>query len=100
MLDITDNQFQEEVLNSTLPVIVDFYSPTCAPCKAMMPVLQNLSERAVSVKFVKMDITTTSTYMEYGVKSLPTLIKFDQSSVIATKPGMMALPEIVRFINS
>ena len=98
--EITDNQFQQEVLDSHIPVIVDFYSPTCAPCKVLMPMLEDLSERIVGVKFVKMNIATTTSYQTYEISSLPTLIKFNESKAVASLSGVKPRLDLVRFINS
>lgn len=74
--NITDEQFVEEVLNSELPVLVDFWAPWCGPCKSVLPVLDQLAaEKAGELKVVKINIDEWSEAAQaYGVLSVPTLI--------------------------
>ena len=75
---VSDANFGEEVLNSTEPVLVVFWAEWCGPCRAISPVLEELSsELAGKVKIVKLNIDENpSTTVKYGVRSIPTMILF------------------------
>jgi thioredoxin len=78
MRDVTDESFEQEVLQAGTPVVVDFWAPWCGPCKAIEPALEELAEASEKVAFVKMDIDANQeTAARYGVLSLPTVILFD-----------------------
>jgi thioredoxin 1 len=78
MRDVTDESFEQEVLQAGTPVVVDFWAPWCGPCKAIEPALEELAEASEKVAFVKLDIDTNQeTAARYGVLSLPTVILFD-----------------------
>ena len=75
-IQITDAQFAEEVLNSDIPVIVDFWAPWCGPCKMIAPVLEDVAaEYAGKVKVVKLNVDeNTETAPKYNVRGIPTLL--------------------------
>lgn len=76
MRDVTDATFEQEVLASDRPVVVDFWAPWCGPCKAIEPALDELAAES-SPGFVKLDIDANpSTADRFGVLSLPTVILF------------------------
>jgi thioredoxin 1 len=76
--DVTDRDFDEAVLRSGTPVVVDFWAPWCGPCKAVAPVLEQLAEAHPGVRFVKLDIDANpDTASRYDVLSIPTAILFE-----------------------
>jgi thioredoxin 1 len=82
--EVTSAEFRDEVLNSEVPVIVDFWAPWCGPCKMVGPELEKLSgtvgDRA---KFVKVNVDENRELaMEYGVMSIPTIAKFEGGDVV------------------
>ena len=85
----TDNDFTTEVLESDLPVVVDFWAEWCGPCKVSGPALEEISdEMAGKVKIVKVNIDENpQTPMQYGVRGIPTLLIFDKGEVKAEKIG-------------
>ena len=85
----TDNDFTSEVLESDLPVVVDFWAEWCGPCKVIGPALEEISEEmAGKVKIVKVNIDENpQTPMQYGVRGIPTLLIFDKGEVKAEKIG-------------
>ncbi len=76
--DVTDAEFDNEVLQSQLPVLVDFWAPWCGPCRMVAPVVEELAEEyAGRVKFVRVNIDdNVPTAVAYGIRSIPTLLVF------------------------
>ncbi|MDR4498332.1 MAG: thioredoxin [Candidatus Scalindua sp.] len=87
-----NTDFEQIVIQSAMPVLVDFYTDWCVPCKAQTPILAELSgiyDRRI--KFVKVDIDVEGNEelaTKYGVVSVPTLILFDQGEIVDTFTGM------------
>ena len=89
----TDQNFKEEVLGASLPVLVDFYADSCGPCKMMAPVIEKLAEEyAGKVEVGKLNVDTNQrTAQEYGVMSIPTILLFVGGEKKAESVG--AVPE-------
>jgi thioredoxin 1 len=81
--EVTDNNFQAEVLESEQPVLVDFWAPWCGPCRMVAPVVEEIAkERAAELKVVKLNIDENQqTAIQYDVLSIPTLILFSNGEV-------------------
>ncbi|HBG39719.1 MAG TPA: thioredoxin [Clostridiaceae bacterium] len=74
---VNDSNFQNEVLNSNEPVLVDFWATWCGPCKMMAPAVEEVSQNMDELKVVKMDVDENPvTANMYGIQSIPTLILF------------------------
>ena len=88
-LHVTDATFASEVLASDRPVLVDFWAEWCPPCKAMDPILDDLSvELAGKVKIVKLDVETNPGIVtQYNVRAMPTLIVFKDGEPVDMKVG-------------
>lgn len=86
---VSDSDFQDEVLNASVPVLVDFWAEWCGPCKAIAPVLEELSsELAGKVKIVKLNVDENpNTTVQYGVRSIPTMILFKGGEAADMKIG-------------
>ena len=77
MRDVTDETFEDDVLDAARPVVVDFWAPWCGPCKAIEPALQEIADATDKVEFVKLDIDANPRIADrYGVLSLPTVMLF------------------------
>lgn len=101
MKEITTEEFEVEVINSEIPVVVDFYAPWCGPCKAITPILTKLSEEYEGkVKFVKIDTDENSDLAsEYSIRSLPTIMFFSLEKLEKTLVGSVGKDKIVKEIE-
>ena len=93
---ITDATFDSEVLQSDVPVLVDYWAETCGPCKALSAVLDELApEYEGRVKIVSVDIgTNPNSAARFGVRALPTLMVFKNGSVDKTSQGAMSRSQL------
>lgn len=97
---VTDASFNQEVLQSTTPVVVDFWAPWCAPCKSLMATLESIApDYADKVKIVKVNIDEETVGMTRGVRGVPTLMAFKDGNVVATKVGAMPRSALEEFLN-
>ena len=94
---IKEDAFEEEVVKSELPVLIDFWAEWCGPCKEVSPILEEIStEMSDSIKIVKVNIDENPNIpSQYGVQSIPTLIIFKKGEVVATKIGMSSKNELI-----
>lgn len=83
-VEVTDANFEEEVLKSELPVLVDYWAVWCAPCKMIAPIVEELSvEKEGKLKVAKMDVDSNqATATKYGIRSIPTLMIFKNGEVV------------------
>ena len=83
-LEVTDDSFASEVLNSELPVLVDFWAEWCSPCKMVSPIVEELSnEYNGKVKVAKLDVDSNpQTATNYGIRGIPTLLMFKDGSAV------------------
>jgi len=93
----TTENFEQEVLKSQLPVVVDMYATWCGPCKMMAPLFEQLSqELASSYKFVKVDIDQERDLaIQHNVSSIPTFLFFKNGKVVAKEMGYMSKEALI-----
>lgn len=98
---ISDANFEQEVLNSDTPVLVDYWAEWCGPCKAIAPVLDEIApEYAGKVKIVKMNMDENpNTPPKYGIRQIPTLMLFKNGAVEATKLGAVSKSQLAEFLD-
>ncbi|MDE7308679.1 MAG: thioredoxin [Lachnospiraceae bacterium] len=99
-LHVTENNFKEEVLNSKLPVLVDFWSPTCGPCLRIAPVIEELSKEVSEVRFAKVNVGEEQNLAEeYGIMSIPTLVLIKNGKEEKRTVGAIPKEMILEFIK-
>jgi len=87
---VTDKDFGEQVINSTTPVLVDFWAEWCGPCRALGPIIESLSEDfAGQVKIAKVDVDSNPQLsMQFSIRSIPTVMLFDKGQIVDTFIGV------------
>lgn len=102
ILTITDDSFQSDVIESDLPVLVDFWAEWCGPCKMIAPILEELAPKYTGkVKFAKLNVDDNNrTPPKFGIRGIPTLILFKNGNVEATKVGAVSKAQLSEFIDS
>jgi thioredoxin 1 len=101
MLYVSDDTFEKEVLQSSQPVLVDFYADWCGPCRAIAPIVEEIAhELSDRLKVVKLDVDQNpQTAMQYGVQSIPTLIIFKNGKEVERLIGYMSKAKLMSKIE-
>jgi thioredoxin 1 len=101
-LTFTDAAFDQDVINSDTPVLVDFWAPWCGPCRAIAPTIDAIAtEYAGKIKVGKVNTDENQqTAMRFGIRSIPTLLLFKGGQVIEQRVGGLPKPELVKMLSS
>ena len=101
IIHLSDDNFESEVLQSEVPVLVDYWAEWCGPCKMIAPILEEMAdELGDKVKIAKLNIDDNqNTPPKYGIRGIPTLMLFKNGSVEATKVGALSKSQLSAFID-
>ena len=102
ILNVTDSTFEQEVLSSDIPVLLDYWAEWCGPCKMIAHILNDIAdEYSGKIKVAKINIDENpATPAKFGVRGIPTLMIFKSGSIEATKVGAMSKSQLSAFIDS
>lgn len=102
IVHVSDESFEEEVLNADIPVLIDYWAEWCGPCKMIAPILDELAEEyGERVKIAKLNIDDNpETPPKYGIRGIPTLMIFKDGQVEATKVGAVSKSQLTEFIEN
>lgn len=100
-MDVVDQTFEQEVLKSDLPVLVDFWAPWCAPCRIVSPIVEELAkEYEGKLKVLKLNVDDNpQTASKYGIMSIPSLLIFKKGEVAKTMIGAAGKENLKRGIE-
>jgi thioredoxin 1 len=102
IIHVSDATFEEQVLNSKTPVLVDYWAEWCGPCKMIAPILDEISDEytdKLTVAKINID-ENQSTPQKYAVRGIPTLMIFKNGEIAGTKVGAMSKSQLSAFIDS
>ena len=101
IIHVSDDSFEQEVLQSEMPVLIDYWAEWCGPCKMIAPVLEEVaSEYADKIRVAKLNIDENpATPPKYGIRGIPTLMLFKNGEVEATKVGAVSKAQLTAFLD-
>ena len=102
IIHLSDDTFQKEVIESSIPVLVDYWAEWCGPCKMIAPILDDIvSEYDGKLKIAKLNIDENpQTPTKFGIRGIPTLMIFKDGNPEATKVGALSKSQLTAFIDS
>jgi len=102
IVHVSDDSFESDVLNSDVPVLVDYWAEWCGPCKMIAPILDEIAGTyAGKIKITKLNIDENpGTPPKFGIRGIPTLMLFKNGEVEATKVGALSKSQLTAFLDS
>lgn len=100
-VEVTDNSFEQDVLQADTPVLVDYWADWCGPCKSVAPVVDAVADEYEGrLKVAKLDIDANSeTPAKFGVRGIPTLMLFNQGDAVGTQVGAVSQAKLQEFLD-
>ena len=100
VVTITKENFEQEVLQSTKPVLLDFWAPWCTPCRMVGPILDEIAGERSDIKVAKVNVDEQPELAgQFGVMSIPTLLVFRNGQLVNRSVGLVSQPEILRLMQ-
>ena len=102
VLEVSNDNFESEVVNSEKPVLVDFWAEWCGPCKQIAPVVEEIAgEHSDKLKVCQMDVDANrETAVQFGIRSIPTLLIFKNGEVAGSQIGAVSKQQLLEFIQA
>lgn len=100
VIEVTDQTFEQEVLNSDIPVLIDFYADWCAPCRIFSPIVEEVAQENSNIKVVKVNVDESQAITtKYQIMSMPTLVVIKNGNEVTRSVGVISKSEILNMIK-
>ena len=100
IMKVSDENFEQEVLNSNIPVLVDFYADWCGPCKMLSPIVDEVAKENDDIKVVKVNVDESqNTAIKYQVMSIPTLVVIKNGNEVNRSVGLIDKEEVLNLVK-